>query len=127
MKHIEHKLKEGALVFKQKPSESIHRNIMSNIQDIRMNNKSRRFNKLFQWMIPVGVSAAALLFVVMNLSEPIVEKNTVETIVAMDGNIQSINIAGLSLAFESQLMNAITLEKQALQKDLDYMQSLFAL
>jgi hypothetical protein len=127
MNGIENKLKEDALVFKKKPSEHAKINIMKNIQDINMANTSKRTNWSHQWMIPVGVSAAALLFVVMNLSEPKMEKNSVESLVAINNKIQAINIDGLSLAFESQLMNSIKLEKEAILKDLDYMQSLFVL
>jgi hypothetical protein len=127
MNGIEKKLKEDALIFKHKPSESTHRNIMRNIQGISIENTSKRANKFHQWMIPVGVSAAALLFVVMNFSEPMVEKNSVESIITINEKIHSINLDGLSLAFESELMSSITLEKEAIQKDLAYMQSLFVL
>ena len=127
MKNIEIKLKEDAMAFKQKPSDSRLRNIMKNIQDINTANKTKSPNKFHRWMIPVGVSVAALLFVVLNLTKPLEEKYPVETIVAVNEKIQLINIDGLSLAFESQMMNAITLEKQALQKDLDYIHSLFVL
>lgn len=126
MNGIKQKLKEDSQAFKITPDSRLHRNIMKNIQqsDAIIRQKSSWFN---HWLIPAGFMAAASLILVLNLSNPLQNDMTKNPIIVMNENVQLVDFDELSTTLEANLLSSINLEKQALQKDFEYMQSLFIL
>ena len=129
MKSIEQKLKQDAQAFKKFPSESVHSTIMHGIENVQTTSQSLKILRNYRWLMPTGLATAALLVLMMNL----IPMNNHPTSIGVSKpvtqiiKLPKINIATLSMSFESSLIGGIAAEKKAIQADLNYIKTMFTL
>jgi len=126
---LKEKLIKDAQAFKKKPSAKVFDSIVQSIENTNNTDIESKSFVSFNWLIPSGFVAAALMLIMLNLiPEPVIEKQPVHALSEQKMvEISNLNINTLSVALESKLISKIQAEQKALNADFNYMKKFFTL